>query len=105
MGSHEVGAYIRGFPLEAASASYVFTLIEVYGNHRASDFPFDLAETRGWSPSPDGISELWWASEAARAGALASPAAAEASALLASDETAFVHAPLTSAFLSTEHHI
>jgi hypothetical protein len=74
-------------------------------NHSAQDFPFDLAEARGWRPSPDGISELWWASEDAMAEALASPEAAEASARLAADESAFVHAPLMSAFLSTERHI
>lgn len=35
MGSHETGAYIMAFPLAAASASYVFTLIENYGDEIA----------------------------------------------------------------------
>lgn len=74
-------------------------------NHRAWDFPIDLATTRGWRPSPDGVSELWWASEDTMMEALSKPEAAEASALLQADEAKFVHAPLMSAFLSIEREI
>ena len=59
MGSHEVGAYIRQFPLEAASASYVFTLIEVYGDEVAGIVaPGSINRNKAWHEEIKGFADL-----------------------------------------------
>lgn len=59
MGSHEVGAYIREFPLEAASASYVFTLIEVYGDEVAAIVaPGSINRNKAWHEDIKGFADL-----------------------------------------------
>jgi hypothetical protein len=59
MGSHEVGAYIREFPLDAASASYVFTLIEVYGDEIAAIVaPGSINRNKAWHEDIKGFADL-----------------------------------------------
>lgn len=64
-----------------------------------------FAEQRGWSQAPDGLTEVWWESEAAMNAALGSPEGQAASAALEEDEKAFCHSSRLSAFLSVEHVI
>jgi hypothetical protein len=59
MGSHEIGAHIRRFPLEAASASYVFTLIEVYGDDVAAIVqPGSINTNKAWHEDIKGFADL-----------------------------------------------
>lgn len=59
MGSHEVGAYIRSFPLEAASASYVFTLLEIYGDEVAAIIhPGSIDRNKAWHEDVKGFADL-----------------------------------------------
>ncbi|HME27197.1 MAG TPA: hypothetical protein VKI44_38725 [Acetobacteraceae bacterium] len=59
LGSHEVGAYINQFPLEAAAASYVFTLIEVFGNKVAKLVnPNSLDRNKAWHEDVRGFANL-----------------------------------------------
>lgn len=64
-----------------------------------------FAEGRGWKPAPDGLTEVWWESEAAMHTALASPEGVAASAELAEDEVHFTEASKLSAFLADEEVI
>lgn len=49
LGSHELGAYIDSFPLEAAGASYAFTLLEVFGDDVAALVgPGTLQSNKAW---------------------------------------------------------
>ena len=61
-----------------------------------------FAEDRGWKPAPDGITEVWWESEATMNAALGSPEGIAASAELEVDEKAFCDSRNLSAFLSEE---
>lgn len=59
MGSHETGAYIRGFPLEAASASYIFTLLEVFGDEVAALVqPGSINRNKAWHEDIKGFADL-----------------------------------------------
>jgi hypothetical protein len=59
LGSHEVGAYIDQFPLEAAAASYVFTLIEVFGDSVAAIVsPNSLDRNKAWHEDVKGFADL-----------------------------------------------
>ncbi|MGY2733632.1 hypothetical protein [Sphingomonas sp. UYP23] len=59
LGSHEVGAHIRKFPLEAASASYVFTLVEVYGDEVSAIVqPGGINRNKAWHEDINGFADL-----------------------------------------------
>ncbi|MDF0541208.1 hypothetical protein PX699_02535 [Sphingobium sp. H39-3-25] len=59
MGSHETGAYIMAFPLAAASASYVFTLIEGFGDDIADLVsPGSRNRNRAWHEDVKGFADL-----------------------------------------------
>jgi hypothetical protein len=64
-----------------------------------------FGEGRGWKGPPDGLTEVWWESEAAMNAALSSAAGEAASAELAEDEVKFTDARKLSAFLATEEVI
>ena len=64
-----------------------------------------FAAGRGWKPSPDGLTEVWWESAESMRAALASPEGQAASAELAEDERAFIDSPSISAYLASEHEI
>ena len=59
LGSHEVGAYINQFPLEAAAGSYVFTLIEGFGDKVAAMVsPGSLDRNKAWHEDVKGFADL-----------------------------------------------
>jgi len=64
-----------------------------------------LAASRGAAPAYDGITEVWWESEAAFAAALATPEGQEAGRALLEDERAFIDFAASSLFLTEEHPI
>lgn len=64
-----------------------------------------FANGRGWKRPPDGLTEVWWESEASMNAALGSPEGQAASAALQADEEQFIDAPKISAFLATEEVI
>lgn len=64
-----------------------------------------LRGSRGASPAYDGITEVWWESEAALATALATPEGQEAGRALLEDERAFIDLAASSLFLTEEHPI
>ena len=64
-----------------------------------------FAAGRGWKPAPDGLTEVWWESEASMQAAMASPEGIAASAELAVDEKEFIDSPQISAYLATEEEI
>ena len=64
-----------------------------------------FAEGRGWKQPPDGLTEVWWESEAAMQAALSTPAGQAASAALAADEVQFIEMSKISAFLAVEEVI
>jgi hypothetical protein len=64
-----------------------------------------FAEGRGWKGPPDGLTEVWWESEASMNAAMGSPEGQVASAILAEDEVKFTDGKRLSAFLATEEVI
>jgi uncharacterized protein (TIGR02118 family) len=64
-----------------------------------------FGEGRGWKRPPDGLTEVWWESEAAMHAAMSSPEGQAASAELAADEVKFTDGPKLSAFLAVEEVI
>lgn len=59
LGSHETGAYILGFPLAAASASYVFTLLEGFGDEIAGVLqPGSINRNKAWHEDIKGFADL-----------------------------------------------
>ncbi len=64
-----------------------------------------FAEGRGWTGPPDGLTEVWWESEASMHAALASTEGQAASAILAEDEVQFTDGKRLSAFLAAEEVI
>lgn len=59
MGSHETGGYIAAFPLQAASASYVFTLLEGHGDDIAGLVnPGSLNRNKAWHEDIKGFAAL-----------------------------------------------
>lgn len=59
LGSHELGAYISLFPLKAAAASYVFTLLEVFGDDVASIVnPGSINRNKAWHEDIKGFADL-----------------------------------------------
>lgn len=64
-----------------------------------------FAKGRGWKQPPDGLTEVWWESEAAMQAAMGSPEGQIASAELAVDEAKFVEMGKISAYLAVEEVI
>ncbi len=62
-----------------------------------------FAGPRGWRQPPDGLTEIWWASEQALIHSFSAPEAAEAGAVLQKDEVQFVDPKKVTAFLAREH--
>ncbi len=62
-----------------------------------------FAMARKWSPSCDGVAELWWADIEAMRAVFASEAGQRASAILAEDEARFCAIEKMSAFIVDEH--
>lgn len=62
-----------------------------------------FAAARGWSPSCDGVAELWWTDMATMRSVFASEAGQRASAILAEDEARFCATERMSAFIVDEH--
>ncbi|WP_062117323.1 hypothetical protein [Aureimonas sp. AU40] len=59
LGSHELGAYIDSFPLDAAGSSYVFTLLEVFGNDVAAIVsPGSISRNKAWHEDVKGFADL-----------------------------------------------
>lgn len=59
VGAHELGAYIDTFPLAAASASHVFTLIEVFGDDVAEIINSGgIAQNKAWHEDVRGLADL-----------------------------------------------
>lgn len=59
VGAHELGAYVDTFPLAAASASHVFTLIEVFGNDVAEIIKSGgIAQNKAWHEDVRGFADL-----------------------------------------------
>lgn len=59
LGAHELGAYIRAFPLSAAAASYVFTILEVYGNDVAEIVSKGgIRKNKAWHEDIKGFADL-----------------------------------------------
>lgn len=75
-------------------------------NHKRASPEIDaFAKGRGWKVSPDGLTEVWWESEAAMQAALSSPEGIEAGRILQADEVQFIDGPRISAFLADEETI
>jgi uncharacterized protein (TIGR02118 family) len=75
-------------------------------SHKVPSADIDaFAESRGWKRPPDGLTEVWWESQASMMAAMQSPAGQAASAELAADEVQFVDMPKISAFLANEETI
>ncbi|MDJ0847583.1 MAG: EthD domain-containing protein [Myxococcota bacterium] len=64
-----------------------------------------LRGSRGARPPYDGITEVWWDSEADLAEAMRTEEGAEAGRALLEDEQAFIHLDESSLFLTEEHAI
>lgn len=62
-----------------------------------------FAQARGWSPSCDGVAELWWTDIETMRAAFATEAGQRASAILAEDEARFCATEKMSAFVVDEH--
>lgn len=59
LGSHELGAYIDGFPLDASAASYIFTLLEVFGDDVAEIIkPGGIDRNKAWHEDVKGFADL-----------------------------------------------
>jgi hypothetical protein len=59
LGAHELGAYINAFPLSAAAASYLFTLLEVFGNEVAALVnPGSIHKNKAWHEDVRGLADL-----------------------------------------------
>lgn len=59
LGAHELGAYIDGFPLSAAAASYLFTLLEVFGDNVAALVkPGSIPKNKAWHEDVKGFADL-----------------------------------------------
>ena len=61
--------------------------------------------SRGLAPAYDGITEVWWNSIEDLKSAMASPAGAEAMAMLREDESRFIEFSQSCVFMTTEHLI
>lgn len=64
-----------------------------------------IAASRGLAPAYDGITEVWWDSIDDLNAAMATPAGAEASAMLVKDESKFIDFSQSRVFMTTEHLI
>ena len=59
LGSYELGAYIDAFPLSAAAASYLFTLLEVFGDDVAEILNAGGIDTnKAWHEDVKGFADL-----------------------------------------------
>jgi hypothetical protein len=59
LGAHELGAYISSFPLSAAAASYLFTLLEVFGDEVSALInPGSIDKNKAWHESVKGFADL-----------------------------------------------
>jgi len=59
LGSYELGAHIDEFPLSAAAASYLFTLLEIYGNEVAAIInPGSINTNKAWHEDLRGFADL-----------------------------------------------
>lgn len=59
LGADELGAYIRLFPLSAAAASYLFTLLEVFGDEVAALIsPGSIDKNKAWHEDVKGFADL-----------------------------------------------
>ena len=64
-----------------------------------------FSASRGLAPAYDGITEVWWNSIEDLKSAMASPAGAEAMAVLREDESQFIEFSQSCVFMTTEHLI
>jgi uncharacterized protein (TIGR02118 family) len=64
-----------------------------------------LRASRGGPPGYDGVAELWWQGEADMLQAVATPAGAEAGAMLLEDERRFIDLPNSPLFWAREREI
>lgn len=59
LASEELGAYIDAFPLDAAGASFLFTLLEVYGDDVAAIVkPGSIPRNKAWHEDVKGFADL-----------------------------------------------
>ena len=92
-------------PLVARFASAMRAVRYVQSHTLDTPWNAALAASRGAAPPYDGITEVWWESEAAFAAALATPEGQEAGRALLEDERAFIDLAASSLFLTEEHAI
>ncbi len=64
-----------------------------------------LQESRGLADAYDGITEVWWDSEAAMAGAMATAEGAAAMQMLLEDESTFIDFSRSTVFMTEEKEI
>lgn len=59
VGAHELGAYLNTFPLAAASASHIFTLLEVFGDDVAEIINSGgIPRNKAWHEDVRGFADL-----------------------------------------------
>lgn len=59
LGAHEIGCYIGTFPIEAAAASYAFTVLEVFGDEIAGLVsPIGLDRNKAWHEDVKGFADM-----------------------------------------------
>lgn len=59
LASYELGAYINSFPLKAATASYLFTILEVFGNEVAEVVnPGHINRNKAWHEDVKGFADM-----------------------------------------------
>jgi len=92
-------------PLVARFADAMRAVRYVQSHTLDSPWNAALLGSRGAAPPYDGITEVWWESEAAFAAALATPEGQQAGRALLEDERAFIDLAASTLFLTAEHAI
>jgi hypothetical protein len=100
--------WLKGHAPLVAKHSRDLRMLRYVQSHKVPSPILDQwASGREWAVPPefDGITEVWWESEADMAAALASPEGGRASAILKADEAEFCDMSRVSVIMTTEHVI
>lgn len=97
--------WLEHAPLVARHAAAMRAVRYVQSHTLDSTWNAVLQASRGATPPYDGITEVWWKSEADFAAALATPAGQEAGRALLEDERDFIDLAASSLFVTEEHAI
>lgn len=92
-------------PLVKRYADAIRAVRYVQSHSLQSPLDADFQASRGLEPPHDGITEVWWESEAAMHEGLASEAGQAAARALLEDEKRFIDFARSTIFLSREHAI